>query len=151
MKQCYGCDKIKGLNNFYKNAASSDGHMSRCIDCIKEYQQAKKAAEDALRPAGWKQKTKDKASYQKEWTAANPGYMTLKKKEWWQKNRERLKIKDAVRYAVKTGKLVKLPCIECGELKVEAHHPNYENALDVVWLCRKHHNEIHNVWAKQCE
>ena len=151
MKQCYGCDKVKPLDGFYKNAASSDGHMSRCIDCIKEYARAKKAADNALRPAGWKQKTKDKAEYQKEWIAANPGYMTLKKKEWWQKNRERLKIKDAVRYAVKTGKLVKLPCIECGELKVEAHHPNYENALDVVWLCRKHHNEIHNVWAKQCE
>ena len=149
MKQCYGCDKVKPLDGFYKNAASSDGHMSRCIDCIKEYARAKKAADNALRPAGWKQKTKDMAEYKKEWIAANPGYMTLKKKEWWQKNRERLKIKDAVRYAVKTGKLVKLPCIECGELKVEAHHPNYENALDVVWLCRKHHNEIHNVWAKQ--
>jgi hypothetical protein len=53
-------------------------------------------------------------------------------------------IKDKVKYAVKTGKLIKTPCQVCGELKVEGHHPDYSRPLDVVWLCRKHHNEIHH-------
>lgn len=27
--------------------------------------------------------------------------------------------------------------------QVEAHHKDYRNPLDVVWLCRKHHIKLH--------
>ena len=70
--------------------------------------------------------------------------MTAKKREWWKKNKDKLKVKDAVRYAIKTGKLVKTPCHICGDVQVEGHHPDYSRPLDVVWLCRKHHNEVHH-------
>ncbi len=33
------------------------------------------------------------------------------------------------------------PCW-CGE-PGEAHHPDYGKPLNVIWLCRKHHAEIH--------
>ena len=45
--------------------------------------------------------------------------------------------------ALKNGTLVKTPCEVCGELKVEAHHPDYDAPLAVVWLCKKHHLECH--------
>ena len=51
-----------------------------------------------------------------------------------------------VYYAVKVGLLVKLPCVICMDPVVQAHHHiSYrpENALDVVWLCKKHHDEAH--------
>lgn len=47
------------------------------------------------------------------------------------------------RTALKRGKLTRLPCEVCGEGKVEGHHPDYFRPLDVVWLCKKHHLEIH--------
>ncbi len=57
--------------------------------------------------------------------------------------------KDSVRhrvaYALKVGQLTKLPCeyADCNILKVEAHHPDYSEPLDVIWLCRDHHLELH--------
>lgn len=47
-----------------------------------------------------------------------------------------------VSYALKTGTLKKEPCI-CGETKVDAHHGDYKRPLDVIWLCKKHHSEVH--------
>lgn len=51
----------------------------------------------------------------------------------------------AVNVAVMRGELVRQPCIECGEVKVEAHHFDYYQPLDVVWLCRLHHVEVHKL------
>lgn len=44
---------------------------------------------------------------------------------------------------ISEGILVKQPCEICGEIEVEAHHDDYYKALDVRWLCRKHHREHH--------
>jgi hypothetical protein len=45
--------------------------------------------------------------------------------------------------AIKTGELVKEPCVSCGAIKSEAHHPAYSKPLDVIWLCRSCHNKEH--------
>jgi hypothetical protein len=45
--------------------------------------------------------------------------------------------------AIRKGELVRLPCEVCGDLKSEAHHDDYADALKVRWLCRKHHKEHH--------
>lgn len=55
------------------------------------------------------------------------------------------RIRSRVNHAVRRGILTRLPCI-CGELKVEAHHYlgyDLEHALDVVWLCKAHHEKLH--------
>lgn len=46
--------------------------------------------------------------------------------------------------AIKGGKLTRLPCEQCGEVKVDAHHDDYDKPLEVRWLCRKHHAILHN-------
>lgn len=48
-----------------------------------------------------------------------------------------------VRYAVKVGKLEKLACAVCGDIKSSAHHEDYSKPLEVVWLCGQHHRERH--------
>jgi hypothetical protein len=45
--------------------------------------------------------------------------------------------------ALKSGKLSRLPCEVCGNLNVEAHHPDYGFPLSVVWLCKAHHRAVH--------
>jgi hypothetical protein len=46
------------------------------------------------------------------------------------------------RVYVRRGKLIPQPCIKCGA-KAEIHHPDYRRPLDVIWLCRAHHLELH--------
>lgn len=42
-----------------------------------------------------------------------------------------------------TGFLVKKSCEVCGEEKVDVHHTDYNDPVNVMFLCRKHHNEWH--------
>lgn len=58
-------------------------------------------------------------------------------------NRYKEEARWAVSNAVKRGQLQKLPCLECGEGKAEAHHPDHRNKLEVLWLCRSHHLQVH--------
>lgn len=40
---------------------------------------------------------------------------------------------------IEAGRLLRMPCEVCGELKSEAHHENYRMPLQIKWLCRRHH------------
>lgn len=51
--------------------------------------------------------------------------------------------RDKVYYAIRCGKLTRKPCENCGEVKSEAHHDNYNKPLEVRWLCRKCHADWH--------
>ena len=61
-----------------------------------------------------------------------------------EERKRRFWIRRKVKQAVVRGKLVKLPCLVCGKAEVEAHHPDYDQPMSVVWLCRQHHREIHD-------
>lgn len=59
-------------------------------------------------------------------------------------------IRTRVAIALQKGRLVKQPCF-CGSDLVEAHHYagyDLEHALDVAWLCKRHHELIHHPDAK---
>jgi hypothetical protein len=77
------------------------------------------------------------------------------KRAWKRRNIERARahnrVLERVRVAVLTGRLVKGPCVECGNPIVHGHHPNgYDEAhvLDVVWLCPLHHTAAHGRQAR---
>jgi len=46
------------------------------------------------------------------------------------------------------GKIKRRPCQVCGESLVEPHHQDYNKPLAVVWLCRRHHMELHGKQAR---
>ena len=50
----------------------------------------------------------------------------------------------AVQRALNTGELAKLPCEVCGGETVDAHHDQYDEPLNVRWLCRRHHTRLHH-------
>lgn len=43
---------------------------------------------------------------------------------------------------LKRGKITRKNCQICGEY-AEMHHPDYSKPLYIIWLCRKHHMELH--------
>ena len=51
--------------------------------------------------------------------------------------------RNLTRLRIQKGILIKQPCEICSELKVEAHHTDYNKPLLVKWLCHKHHMELH--------
>ncbi|GAG03219.1 unnamed protein product, partial [marine sediment metagenome] len=42
-----------------------------------------------------------------------------------------------------SGRLKRGKCLVCGDEKTEAHHEDYSKPLEVKWLCKKHHSELH--------
>lgn len=53
----------------------------------------------------------------------------------------------AVEWAIERGELTRQPCEVCGATRVDAHHDDYSRPLDVRWLCRGHHLQIHRTKA----
>jgi hypothetical protein len=46
---------------------------------------------------------------------------------------------------VKKGYVKKLPCEVCGDPKSQGHHHDYSKPIDVRWLCKIHHCELHSM------
>jgi hypothetical protein len=54
------------------------------------------------------------------------------------------KARKAIQHAIRSGKVKRQPCEECGTHElVHAHHDDYSKQLDVRWLCAKHHSIYH--------
>jgi ribosomal protein S27AE len=53
--------------------------------------------------------------------------------------------KNAVKYALKVGKLIKpAACEDCGTAgRIHGHHDDYSRKLDVRWLCPQCHTNVH--------
>mgnify|MGYP001576705713 CR=1 FL=1 len=91
-----------------------------------------------------KRNLKKMRAYQKEynrkWRSVN-GYSNEEK--WKKNNPIKLAAQKILRYAVKIGKIKKLPCKVCGKKRSVGHHPDYSKPLKVIWLCHIHHREYH--------
>jgi hypothetical protein len=58
-------------------------------------------------------------------------------------HRPRVIARDKLRYAVRSGALVRQPCEKCGDPRSQGHHTDYSKPLDVVWLCGACHGKEH--------
>ena len=145
-KHCYKCLEIKPIEDFPKHSKMSDGHLNKCTLCARK--DAKMYRE--LRIDYWRAvdrvraKTRERCNNQSE-DSRN------RKAEWQREYRknfpEKYKAHQKVKRALENGKLAKTACFVCGNLEVEAHHPSYSLPLDVVWLCTKHHGEVHSDYS----
>lgn len=67
------------------------------------------------------------------------------RKEWISRNPEKRQAHIIVGNAVRDGRLHKQPCEICGDAKADAHHDDYSKPLDVRWLCRPCHSDLHKI------
>jgi hypothetical protein len=120
-----------------------------------EYTNSGKAAK-ACRKSYWKNperaREKGRRNYQKNreeilkkmllWQKSEPG---KKWRENWNKKHKKIRlVMYATRNAVRRGDIEIKPCSICGA-KAEKHHPDYGKPLEVEFLCKKHHAELHRM------
>jgi hypothetical protein len=79
----------------------------------------------------------------KKWAEDNKDKMRKSCEKYRNQNKIKTHAHYLANYAIATGRLVRGRCEVCGNNKVEAHHDNYLNALEVRWLCHIHHCELH--------
>lgn len=66
-----------------------------------------------------------------------------RQQKWRKRNPKSYLAHLTVQNATRLGVIKPEPCAVCGAEKAEAHHPDYDRPLHVVWLCRKHHKAVH--------
>lgn len=55
----------------------------------------------------------------------------------------KLRARNIAKAEIRQGRLLRKPCEACGNTKSECHHDDYSKPLEIRWLCRVHHAEIH--------
>lgn len=134
LKTCFKCQQCKPLSDFYKHSRMADGHLNKCKECAKR---------DTHESRHFKHRERVLA-YDLE-RAKQPhrkAAMAQRLAEYSSQFPKRRNAQGKLRRAVLAGKIQPLPCFVCGE-KAEAHHPDYDRPLDVMWLCSSHHKQTH--------
>jgi len=166
-KICSKCREAKSLGDFAKHGSQPDGLQVWCRECHGEFRRAayrkanplppplsRREQASILRHRKAKAKAyaaKHRAEYteavsakKREWRIANADKVRKYRRDYYKNNTDKVRAHMAVMSAVKEGVLTPGQCEVCGSTKyVDGHHDDYSKPLDVRWLCRLHHKEVH--------
>ncbi len=130
MKYCPKCRVEKRLSEFNKKRRAKDGLQYWCRRC-----QSSEASKGVSRKSQqrYRQTGKGKVVGQK------------KSQKHRQLNPEKTKAINAINHAITAGKLTRPSvCESCfNERFTEGHHEDYSKPLDVDWLCKECHIDLH--------
>ncbi|WP_081724759.1 hypothetical protein [Asticcacaulis sp. YBE204] len=68
---------------------------------------------------------------------------------WRTENPKAIWAHHSLRSALRRGLIERKPCEVCAAVHgvndavIDGHHEDYDRPMDVKWLCRKHHRQIH--------
>ncbi len=135
-KRCPSCEQWKKSCEFYKSLKRYDGLAVYCKICIRErmVRHIRKNAE--------KFREYDRKYYQE-----HKGEWKKRQEKSKEKYPEKWKARNKLRGEVRKGTIKRLPCEKCGKTPSDGHHEDYEKPLEVKWLCRLHHLELHRKYV----
>ena len=143
MKQCFKCKRHLELFEFYKHSMMADGHLNKCKSCTKQdSENRRKYKEQDINWVLSERKRHREKSRKYRSDGKNVNKSNLQNKKWCEENPEKRKAHNAVKNALRSGKMHRHPCCICGN-KAQAHHEDYSKPLDVIWLCSRHHADRH--------
>lgn len=151
-KTCFKCKEVKRLSDFYKHSQMEDGYLNKCKECVRKYagKQYASLSENPEWMAKERKRCREKnkrldfwGKYKKKLTKTKRAKLREIKERWRQNNPIARKAHMIAGNAKRSGRLKPQPCAVCGNEKVEMHHADYSKPLEVTWLCRKHHGEVH--------
>jgi len=134
MKTCFKCNQSKSKREFYRHPMMADGRLGKCKECAKADVKARYALTRPERSAY------ERERFQRPERKEQIRLCAIKRRR---KHPEKSSAYGKLYWALKTGKIKRLPCEICGKRKSQAHHHDYFKPLDVRWLCFKHHREVH--------
>jgi len=128
-KECFKCNAVKPLSEFYIHKQMADGYLNKCKDCSRKYGKEHRILNiDRLRDYDRKRGNRQGYAYIKEFRAKYP---------------KKYKAHTMVNNAVRDGRMKKMPCEICDNEQTHGHHDDYDFPLNVRWLCVVHHHEWH--------
>ena len=133
-KECFKCNTVKPLEEFYKHPMMPDGHVNKCKECNKKDVNENRQKKIDYYRAYDRERGKRPERIQNS---------IEQNRIWRAEDRRRTKCHNAVARALRAGTLVRQPCVRCQDPKSEAHHEDYDKPLDVVWLCSVCHKQRH--------
>ena len=123
MKHCPKCRRDLDESEFYRDRGRNDGLFGYCKEC------SKAAA--------------------KEWYARNRDYKLTYCQERDRIDPRPSRCRVKVMRALERGRLKRSPCEACGDPNTEGHHDDYDKPLEVRWLCRSCHRDLHEKMKKE--
>ena len=127
-KKCFKCRSVKNIEEFYVHPVMADGRLGKCKECTKSDVRAHRLLNiEAIR------------SYDRGRARRRVEYQRAYRK----RNHSKYVARNKLAYAVRRGKIKRMPCAVCGDPKSQGHHSDYALPLNVEWLCVKHHWERH--------
>lgn len=148
-KVCKKCNTSKELEQYYKHAQMSDGHLNICIECTKA--RVTKHRDENIEEIREYDRNRDVLPHRVELRA---NYLKTEKgkkahnkatKKHYQNNKHKRHAEQLAWRALRNGFITQQPCIECGRTDdVEMHHEDYSKPLDVIFLCPTHHKTRHS-------
>ena len=133
-KTCIECGGFKPIGDFYRHSRMADGHSKKCKECTKSYMRTNRRRTRQSRTAY------DRERYQRP-ERKRIAQKACKLHRY--RHPDRASARGFVCRSIRDGILVRTPCEVCGDPKVEAHHDDYLDPLNVRWLCFRHHREVH--------
>ena len=140
-KRCSRCKEVKPVGEFWSRKGTKDGLQYYCKDCNN-----KASAEFLEKHPIYCQVRRDIiAEHHRRWRKQHADKVKRSINKWRRKSPKQLTAYDAVKYAIKTGKIDRSDTCEiCGdETKTHAHHSDYTKPLSVDFLCPLCHAMIH--------
>jgi hypothetical protein len=145
MKTCIKCLAEKPEHEFYRQSGKQK-LTNRCKTCTLAAHKANREANiDEIRSKDRERsKLPHRVALRDEYLKTEERKESVKKyaKKYVVSYPKRRKAQQAVNNAILRGEMVRQPCLMCGEA-AQAHHPDYDAPLDVVWLCYEHHKQTH--------
>jgi hypothetical protein len=172
-KICTGCKVEKIYDEFGKDKKAFDGLNQKCKNCCNERAKISIRSPEAIANSRkisleWQKKNRkmlnerckvyylnnlnERREYlkgkQKEYLKTEDGKEKHKEqsREFRKNNPEKISAQQKCRRAIKQGILSRPDkCSKCEILcKPDAHHEEYNKPLEVIWICKKCHIEIHH-------
>lgn len=125
-KACRKCGVVKAMHEYYVHKMMRDGTLNVCKSCVRDYQRERRAA-----------------------LLSDPAWVLMEKARCREKSKRtspiKRKARRAVSLAIGKGILRRLDfCESCGSRDgIEAHHEDYSRPLDIKWLCKRCHTDVH--------
>ena len=147
-EKCSVCHKYFPLSNFTNDKRPGRFRLSYCKTCerLKKEIYAKSPKGIAKRREYARGHPEKMAEYNRKYRARHPKEMRERQRNWALRNKEKTRAHKIVNRAIANGKMISMPCINCGK-KAYAHHDDYSKPMIVIWLCQLHHKARHRELA----